>query len=572
MTTEDDSKRARRSRPKTSKRRNWILLLIAVVVLAVAAKPTYRWLKSKRADRLATQGEQLVEAKKFEDAAGKYRAALQLDPLGYHPLRGAATLSALMHQNSASDLWEQVLRLPQATDSDRAAYISSLLETGRFSVVEKPLADLLKKDPSTRVLLLASTYSAATGDRDRAVEFARVARQRAPQDPAPETRLAELLAGSQNADERKEARDILWKIASSKNPAAARSAIEGLASAPDLTSAEQQRVIDQLKTLSPFTITDALLVADLQLALQPDTAAAVYDGLTATWAKDENALVPLAQWLNLRRQPARVLALFPVETAMKNDDLLLARLDALAAGQNWNEIDAILGRPDLNFPPSSVEAFRARAQQERGSALDAAAHWNKAIALASGDPFRLRFVARFAETSGATEPAMRAYDQLSRLPQHAAFALSGQQRIAAKMRDVASARSAAEKILALHADDPDAIARVAYYDLLVDKDVDANLNRMKELVAKNPTRLEYRVAAALGYLRKHDPGSALSQFKPAGAPPIAWEKTPPSWRAVYAAALLAGDQKEEAATIIRTIPQDQLSAEEIALFSQGAVN
>ncbi|MDQ2868965.1 MAG: hypothetical protein M3R59_11250, partial [Verrucomicrobiota bacterium] len=425
-------------------------------------------------------------------------------------------------------------------------------------------------NPSTRVLLLASIYSAATGDRDRAVQFARAARQRAPEDPAPEARLAELLAGSQNADERKEARDLLWKIVSSKNPGAARSAIEALASAPDLSAPEQKRVIDQLKTLSPFTITDALLVADLQLALQPESAATVYDGLTDTWDKDENALVPLAQWLNLRHQPERVLTLLPSETALKNDDLLLARLDALAAEQNWKEIDAILARPDLNFPPSAVEAFRARAQEERGSTLDASAHWNKAIALANGDPYRLRFVARFAETSNANNPALRAYDQLSRLPQHAAFALAGQQRIAAKMRDTATARLAAEKILALHADDPDAIARVAYYDLLVDKDVDTNLNRMKELVAKNPTRLEYRVAAALGYLRKHDPGSALAQFKPAGAPPIAWEKTPPSWRAVYAAALLASDQKDEAATIIRAIPQDQLSAEERALFNQSA--
>ena len=45
-----------------------------------------------------------------------------------------------------------------------------------------------------------------------------------------------------------------------------------------------------------------------------------------------------------------------------------------------------------------------------------------------------------------------------------------------------------------------------------------------------------------------------------------WAKTPPSWRAVYAAAL-RGDEREDAARdIIATIPMDKLSSEERALI------
>jgi hypothetical protein len=58
----------------------------------------------------------------------------------------------------------------------------------------------------------------------------------------------------------------------------------------------------------------------------------------------------------------------------------------------------------------------------------------------------------------------------------------------------------------------------------------------------------------------------MAQFQPAGAPPIEWDKTPPAWRAVYAAILRATEQEEAAQHIIDTIPKDKLSAEERRLI------
>ncbi len=43
------------------------------------------------------------------------------------------------------------------------------------------------------------------------------------------------------------------------------------------------------------------------------------------------------------------------------------------------------------------------------------------------------------------------------------------------------------------------------------------------------------------FLAQHDAGTALAQSK---GPPMEWAKTPPSWRAVYAAAL-RGNEREE---------------------------
>src|SRR5205807_166670 len=103
--------------------------------------------------------------------------------------------------------------------------------------------------------------------------------------------------------------------------------------------------------------------------------------------------------------------------------------------------------------------------------------------------------------------------------------------------------------------------QLAYLNLLAGTDVETNTAAATKLVQQHPDRLSYRVATALGYLRQHDAGQALQQFKgPPGAPPIDWSKTPPGWRAVYAAVLLANEQSGAAQEIIKTIPVNQLSA------------
>src|SRR5213076_459987 len=82
-----------------------------------------------------------------------------------------------------------------------------------------------------------------TGNGTRALEYARIAVKRAPQDEIAQARLAEVLAASLKADERSEAREILWAVAAKKG-AGRKSAIESLARAPDLTTNEQRKILD----------------------------------------------------------------------------------------------------------------------------------------------------------------------------------------------------------------------------------------------------------------------------------------------------------------------------------------
>src|SRR4029077_19654994 len=125
----------------------------------------------------------------------------------------------------------------------------------------------------------------------------------------------------------------------------------------------------------------------------PDNATRVYQDAIEHWRNSPNEdLIYLARWLNVHQQPELVLSSFPIERAFEDNQLLLARLDAMAILQRWNDIDEVLNQTEVTLDPSVIESFHARTAQERNAALDAEVHWSHAISLAASDPYKLRFV------------------------------------------------------------------------------------------------------------------------------------------------------------------------------------
>jgi hypothetical protein len=563
-TDRDRSKRDQRNLARKRRGMRWILLVTSVLAVIVAGTITYRWFKGQRAESFAAAGDALVAADKWNDAAVQYRVALQLDPSNYHGLSGAARLASKAERPEALELWQKVLGLPQCTIRDREDYAELLIKTNRLNLAEKVIDPLLKDNPDTKALQLAARYSRKIGDNVKASEYLRVASKRAPDDDAPRFQLAEVLAQSTDAADQAEARKILWELAARPN-AYKKAAVEALAAAPELTTDERKRLLQELTALTPKTAKDDLLAADMRVQLQPDEAARVYREEVERWGSGQSQeLLDLARWLNAHQQPELVLSTFPIERVLEDNQLLLARLDALATLQRWNDIDGVLNRTDVTLDPSVIESFRARTALERNANLDAEVHWNHAISLAGSDPYKLRFVANFAEQSRATAAALKAYEQLARFPEHADFAYHGTQRVSQRSGDTAAQRAAMSKISARAPEDPNAADQLAYLNLLLGEDVDQNFAVAKKLAEQYPNRLSYRVTTALGYLRQHDPASALAQFK--GPVSIDWKRTLPAWRAVYAAALLASDRNDEARDIIATIPRDRLNPQERELI------
>ena len=554
--------------PRKGTARWWILGLVIIALLGVAGVLTYQVVKGRRADRFAAAGDALRQADKINEAAIQYQVALQLDPNNYRALSGAARLASKADRPEAMELWQKVIQMRKAKAEDREDYADLLIKTNRLVLAEKILGPLLKNNPDTRTLRLASRYSAKIGENAKALEFMRIAVKRAPDDDATRLQLADLLAQSTEPAEQAEARKILWDLAG-KSSAYKQVAVEGLAAAPQLTAEEQTRLVKELGDLNSKTIKDDLLAADLKLRLHPDEAAHIYQDAIDRWrdAKTED-LIQLARWLNIHQQAELVLSLFPIERAFEDNQLLLSRLDAMGILQRWNDIDEVLRQNEVTLDPSVIESFHARTAQERSAPLDAEVHWSHAISLAASDPFKLRFVAGFAEQSHATSVALKAYEQLARYPEQADIAYRGIERVGKQSGDISAERSAIAKLSARAPEDPNAADQLAYLNLLLGEDIDKNLATARKLTDQYPNRLSYRVTAALGYLRQHNAAAALAQFN---APvPIDWKQTLPAWRAVYAAALLGADRTDEAKQMIATIPRNKLNAQEQALLEPSS--
>ncbi len=268
------------------RRRNmaWVAALIAVILLAVAGRQVYRWAKVRRAAQFTVEANQFAAAGKNEEAAKRFRAALQLNPMGYEPLRGAAQLASKLNRPEASDLWGQVVRLPQATTTDKQEYVRALMSLGKIKAAEPTLTQLLQNDPDAATLLLAARYARNTGDLSKAIQFARIAVQRAPDKESVRFALAELLAASASEPQHEEARKILWAIAA-KEGAFQTKALESLAAASELTADERSRILQLLEAHTSDSIRDALIVADLRLQAHPEDSEKIFDQVTSRWGK-----------------------------------------------------------------------------------------------------------------------------------------------------------------------------------------------------------------------------------------------------------------------------------------------
>src|SRR5436305_13956566 len=122
MESQSSSSRPDREARALARRRRkqlWILGVLAVLLALIAVKPVFHWFKSHRAAQLAEKAAVLVAAGKVSDAADNYRAALQLDPVSYPALQGAARLATNVGRPEALDLWEQVIRTSRVTSEDR---------------------------------------------------------------------------------------------------------------------------------------------------------------------------------------------------------------------------------------------------------------------------------------------------------------------------------------------------------------------------------------------------------------------------------------------------------------------
>lgn len=548
--------------PEVMAHQRWFRWFLVVVVLAViagfAAKPAYRAVKQRRAERLLAETETALEAKRYADVAKSLRLLQSLTPGHPRMLRIGARLCTETRQAAGLTYWNLLASVEPLSLDDYLQYLELAILYRRTDVAGQQLGAILKTNATDpRVLRLGVALLRTKPDLAGAARLARQWLAVRPEDAEAQFRLGDLLVRLTNAPPgQAEGRRLLLALAAGSGPwrdAAASSLVND----PGQTRAENENVLRLLGD-RPGTET---LRAELQLKLNPDARPVIVSNLVTRLRADTND-VRLARgvaWLAERQQLDAILALLSPERVKGRPRLLTARLQALLENNRENEALAVLDTGDPDLEKHLEHCLRAYSALRRNRPQEVSGHFDNAIQASTNEPIKLSFIAKYAERTGQAASALSAAQHLLRFPATQVEAGRMVLRLATQLDNLQAARDAARDLADILPGDGSVQILALYLDLLLEKTLSAGRRaELEELVkARNGPALGW-AAVALARLRAGDAVSALEVFDQ--HPELA--KADVRTRAVYTAVLGENRQREAARSVGRGIDLAELRTAE----------
>ncbi len=539
----------------------YALLALLAVIAVTGARPSYHSFKEWRSRDLASQAEASLERGDFSNAVRCAQAAYLMQPFQPAALRAAARVQTALNQRAAFEFWQALAKSDRATADDLRAYVEMGIRLGASEQVRTALQSLVDSAPADpRNLWLLSRLMHEQGRRDEAMEFAREALARDPQNSQYRFAIAADQFASPDAAVQRKAKATLAELLHDSGGI-------GLEDAVFLAQNDPSRDLlpELLQSLEehPLSRTSHRLLA-LRLRLDPEHRSELLQICVNRYRRGSTEdLAVLAGFLNEQHEFARTIEAVTLDRAIAANTLLMPFLDALGGLDRWPEVREILAKPNLPLPAAFVEAFRARTALKLNDAAAAAVAWRRALQEGSGTPAELAFLAEYAEKSGEYEQASRAYRALSTaqadsLPTYLKWSMFLQKH---------GSTEELGGIVKLMADrwpeEPSFRNDLAYLDLLLGHNIEASTHAAEDLVRSAPDLLPFRTTLALAHLRGGRPVPALESFS---GRDWDWTKALPGNRAVYAAALAANGYGDEALKQAQAIPLEQLRPEEKQLI------
>lgn len=334
----------------------------------------------------------------------------------------------------------------------------------------------------------------------------------------------------------------------------------GLAGRRDLPPEVVQEIVPLLRSHPLAGESQKLVALDLEISAHPEQRTAILEREEAVYkAADPGRLRAFAVWLNTHGEWERTLRMVPEERAAQRKDLLLVRLDALAALKRWTDIQSILDDEKAPLDQVYKEVFLARSAMELGQVTAASLHWTRAHTEAASSAEQMWFVGRYAETLGQTDEAERAYSSLKASSLTARPAYEALLHLTEKKRETVAQRELLSEMHARWPQDAAVSNDYAFLSLLLGKEVEGCLLTARQLVAQAPSSLPHRTTLALALLRTGDAKGALDVYK---GIQITWDRVAPGARAVHVAVLGANGLGDEARQEVRSLRLEDLRAEE----------
>lgn len=543
-----------------------MLGIVAAVLVGgwLSARPAWRWVKAVRAQRFLAESETFIQQEEWTRALERTRSALQLAPAHPTVLRHAAELHGRFGSEGALTYYEQLLATGKATVSDREQYAAVAFGLGDAGLAGALIEELLSGSRLTaRTLLLGAQYRALQQQPAEAIRLARECLKVEPGNPTNALALGTFLSTSPREADREEAMTVLWPYAEADGPLRMR-ALATIVRAPDTPRADREKAEALLRGKESRTVDEELLRLEAAVSLDPSMRVrAAEEVMERIGRSSPEAMAAAAHWLNRQEQFARTVALVLPDVARTHPRLTQLRYEALVGlGQDRAAYDFI--RAD-GVPGDAValEFLRcaAAARLKDEAAVDG--HLRNLLTLTRRQPRQMRAVAEFALRHRRTEIATEANRILSRHPREAEAAFRSLLRTAATEGETWAARDYARKLAALRPDDESVRLQVAYYDLLLEEEVDRAFAAVEGLHRERPRDFQRRVALALGHLRRGEPERAGALIE---GQMVVWRDLPPSARAVVVATLGANGRESSVARLLPRVPLARLHPEERELL------
>ncbi|MGV3774240.1 MAG: tetratricopeptide repeat protein, partial [Verrucomicrobiales bacterium] len=390
----------------------WIVLLVLLLLLGLGAQSAYHKFQKLRTQRLRAQAEALLQQKNYDGALAKARECLAIDPHDQAILRTVAMALTAQDKEEALVIWKKLLSQPGSGEADRRAMIALALRLQRPDLAELEMEALLQSsgtNASVETERLAASYYSLKGDMSRSLIHARKVLAQTPDDEKTRFITGKVLIHSLSPQEALEGKRMLWEYAKQTN-SLAWEAIQLLSDSGSLTGPEAIECIRLLDAHPVPYLGKIFLKGDLQIVITPyKKNQIVQEVAEQVKAQEKPELLPLGRWLNRYEAYSLTIQSVDLNAALKNRDLLLIYLDAVAAQNDWARVESILAKPELPLEPVMIKIFQARTATELRQERVPDIFWEQAQSAAGRDSESLLFLARYAEKVNELDHAARAY-------------------------------------------------------------------------------------------------------------------------------------------------------------------
>jgi len=537
------------------------LVLTLLIVLAFSIKPVFRSFKKQRGLTAADQAEALMLQQRRDEAEVKLKEALALNPNQPRLLRLAAQFYSKLGQPDALGYWQRLLASPEATRDDRQGFVDFALSLNHLDTAAAELEAMMRLNPTdTATQRLLLRLHLQRDDLAAALVVARSLLDQQPTDEEAQFTLGKLLIRHTQPDSRTEGRRYLSNLALGLGPHR-DPALELLLSDRDLDPKEATLLLKTLEARAGRSLPDRLKVASLRLRVEPARRAEVITALLRSGgtAPPAGELLQLAEWLDQQGETTAIVTLLTPERVQGNGALLNARLLALVALDQPEEVRTALADSASPLDPGQRDLLRAALAARAGQPAEAERELLKVIAASGSDASRLLAAVSVAERLNQPAAAIAAHEKLLDQPAHGVASARAILRLLDTFTDVKSQQATVHRLATSVPGFKSLAADDAYLRLLLADNIADARATLVTLAAQNPRDTRLRTSLALAEVLSKNHSEALSLLE---AEPIDWAKAPPRSQAIYVAVLAANGKVDDARAWAKQVDLSRLKPEE----------